>query len=62
LLVSYLSHVFSSEDGQAHPIFGWFPDDSGELKHTDIDRITSKPIQRGRKEWHKPDPSNRQAS
>ena len=62
LLVSYFSDVFLFKDGQAHPIFGWFPDGSGELKDADIDRIMSKRIQQNRTQWDNPDQSSRHAS
>jgi hypothetical protein len=62
LLVNYFSDVFFFKDGQAYPIFGWIPDDSGELKDADIDRIISKRIQQTRTQWDNPDPTSRQAS
>src|SRR5437879_4084789 len=55
LLVRYFAAAFSFKDGQGHPIHGWFPDGSGELKDSDIDRILSKRIQGTRAEWDKPD-------
>jgi hypothetical protein len=56
LLVRYFATAFSFQDGQGHPIHGWFPDGSGELKDSDIDRIMSRRIQQTRTEWDKPDP------
>jgi hypothetical protein len=55
LLVSYFSAAFSFRDGQGHPIFGWFPDGSGELKDPDIDRIMSRRIRQTQPAWDKPD-------
>jgi hypothetical protein len=54
LLVGYFSMAFSFIEGQGHPIFGWFPDGSGELKDSDIDRIMWKRIQQTRPEWDRP--------
>jgi hypothetical protein len=35
------------------PIQGWFPDGTGGLKDSDIDRIMFKRIQQTRTEWDK---------
>jgi hypothetical protein len=51
LLVQYFSEAFCFADGEAYPIFGWFPDGTGELKDGDIDRLLTKRIQRTRSEW-----------
>ena len=53
LLVRYFAAAFAFQDGQGHPIHGWFPDGTGELKDSDIDRIMSKRIQQARMEWDK---------
>jgi hypothetical protein len=62
LLVRYFAVAFSFRDGQGHPIHGWFPDCSGELKDADIDRIMSKRIQQTRMEWDKLDLPSRHLS
>jgi hypothetical protein len=62
VLTRYFAEAFCFKDGQAHPIHGWLPDCTGELKDTDIDRIMSKRIQQTRTEWEKPDPASRHAS
>jgi hypothetical protein len=56
LLVRYFAAAFHFKDGQGHPIHGWFPDGTGELKDADIDRIMSKRIRQTRTEWENPDP------
>jgi hypothetical protein len=62
VLVRYFAAAFAFTEGESYPIFGWFPDGSGELKDADIDRIMSKRIRQTRTEWDKPDPSSRHAS
>src|SRR5437588_3651513 len=55
LLVRYFAEVFFFKDGQGHPIHGWFPDGTGELKDADVDRLMSKRIQQTRSEWDRPE-------
>jgi hypothetical protein len=62
VLIRYFAEAFSFKDGQGHPVHGWFPDGSGELKDADIDRIMSKRIQQNRPQWDNPDATSRQAS
>ena len=51
LLVQYFTEAFCFEDCQAYAIFGWLPEEQGELKDGDIDRLLAKRIQRTRGEW-----------
>jgi hypothetical protein len=52
-LVQYFSEAFYFSDGQAYPIFGWFPDESGELKDSGINYLLAKRIDQARDEWEK---------
>jgi hypothetical protein len=62
VLVRYFTAAFAFTEGEGYPIFGWFPDGSGELKDADIDRIMSKRIQQNRTQWDNPDQASRHAS
>jgi hypothetical protein len=55
LLVRYFSTAFCFTQGQGYKIFGWFPDGTGELKDSDVDRLLFGRIQETRTEWDKPD-------
>jgi hypothetical protein len=55
LLVRYFSAAFCFTEGQGYKIFGWFPDDTGALKDSDIDGLLFRRIQETRAEWDKPD-------
>lgn len=50
-LVRYFSEAFCFTEGQAHPIFGWFPDGTGRLKDTDLDHVLGKRIEQTRGAW-----------
>ena len=51
LLVQYFSEAFCFSDGQAYPIFGWFPDGTGELNDPAIDHLLTKRIRQTRDAW-----------
>jgi hypothetical protein len=51
LLVQYFSEAFCFLDGRVYSIFGWFPDESGELKDSDIDYLLGERIDRARDGW-----------
>jgi hypothetical protein len=59
LLVRYFSTAFCFTEGQAYKIFGWFPDGTGALSDSGIDRLLFKRIEEARTEWDKPDPTER---
>jgi hypothetical protein len=62
VLIRYFAEAFCFKDGQGHPIHGWSPDGSGELKDDDIDHIMAKRIQQTRTDWDKPVQASRHAS
>ena len=51
LVVRYFAAAFYFKDGQAHPIHGWFPVDSGQLEDSDVDRIMLRRMEQTREEW-----------
>src|SRR5438309_11646036 len=55
LLVRYFSTAFCFTEGQGYKIFGWFPDGTGALKDSGIDKLLFRRIQETRAEWDKPD-------
>jgi hypothetical protein len=58
LLVRYFSAAFCFEEGQGYKIFGWFPDDTGALKDSDIDYLLFERIQETQNSWDKPASDN----
>ena len=55
LLVRYFSTAFCFAEGQGYKIFSWFPDGTGALKDSGIDRLLFQKIQETKSEWDKPD-------
>jgi hypothetical protein len=62
VLVRYFAEAFCFKDGEAHPIFGWFPGGICALTDADIDRIMSRRIEQTRMQWDSPDSQSRHAS
>jgi hypothetical protein len=54
VLVRYFSTAFCFTEGQGYKIFGWFPDDTGSLKDSDINDLLGKRIEEMRPEWDRP--------
>src|SRR5438128_1151922 len=50
-LVRFFAAAFCFSEGQAHPIFGWLPDGTGELQDADLDYLLKKRIQQTRAAW-----------
>jgi hypothetical protein len=55
LLVRYFSTAFCFTEGQGYKIFGWFPDGSGALQDSGLDRLLFRRIQETRAEWDNSD-------
>ncbi len=53
LLVRYFSEAFCFTEGQGYKIFGWFPDGTGSLQYSGIDRLLAPRIQETRPRWDK---------
>jgi hypothetical protein len=51
LLVRYISAAFCFTEGQGYKVFGWFPDESGELSDSTLDFLLSGRIEQTRSEW-----------
>ena len=54
LLVRYFSTAFCFTEGQGYKIFAWFPDGTGALQDSALDRLLFNRIQETRAEWDKP--------
>jgi hypothetical protein len=53
LLVRYFSSAFCFTEGQGYKVFSWFPDGTGALKDSDLDRLLFERIQKTRIDWDK---------
>jgi hypothetical protein len=51
LLARYFTEAFCFTEGQAYPIFGWLPDNSGQLNDDDLDYVMAKRIRLTQSEW-----------
>jgi hypothetical protein len=51
VLVQHFADAFCFFDGEAYPIFGWFPSGAGELKDPNIDYLLTRRIQGTREQW-----------
>jgi hypothetical protein len=59
VFVQYFSEAFCFADGEGYPIFGWFPDGTGELANANLDHLLTKRIQRTRPVWDSAAAENR---
>ena len=50
-LVRLISSAFQFVEGEGYVVFGWFPDETGELSDRQLDYHLSKRIQAARSRW-----------
>ena len=53
-LVRYMREAFALSLRQANSLFGWAPDETGELEDGQIDCLVGRGIQENRNQWDSP--------
>ena len=51
LFYQYFTEAFCFAEGEASLLYGWLPDQTGELKDSNIDCLLTKRIQKNREVW-----------